>query len=153
MPILNRYQATGTTADVDFKTTKPCHAAQRSHINQVPADTRTWEQSATFRLERAADAGVVRSYARNEGLGFFIPYNYLEVPHNYEPDYLVTLTTDLTLILEVKGYETDLEHAKHTAAKRWVSDVNNWCECGRWAFHVNHDPQMLGRELALFMNR
>lgn len=145
LPILNRYQPYGTTADVDFKTTKPCHATERSHVNQVAADTRTWEQSATFRLEQARE--TVSSYARNEGLGFEIPYEHLGVSHAYEPDYLVRLSNGMTLILEIKGQEKAEEPAKHQAAKRWVAAVNNWGRCGRWAFHVCRDPQMLGREL------
>jgi len=36
---------------------------------------------------------------------------------------------------------SDQDRAKHQAAKRWVSAVNNWI------FHVCKDPQMLGREL------
>ena len=30
MPILNRYKPIGTTAEVDFKTTRPCHATTRA---------------------------------------------------------------------------------------------------------------------------
>jgi type III restriction enzyme len=149
MPILNRYKPYGTTAEVDFKTTKPCHATERSHINQVAADTATWERSATFRLEQARDA--VAFYARNEGLGFTIPYDYLGIGHAYEPDYLIRLASGTTLILEIKGYETDEERAKHTAARRWISAVNNWGQCGRWDFHVCRDPQMLGRELGFLV--
>ena len=52
-----------------------------------------------------------------------------------------------TLILEIKGYETDEEKAKHAAAKRWISAVNNWWNLGRWCFHVCRDPQLLGKEL------
>ena len=54
---------------------------------------------------------------------------------------------DRTLILEIKGYETDEEKAKHAAAKRWVSAVNNWGDIGEWYFHVCRDPQLLGKEL------
>jgi type III restriction enzyme len=39
------------------------------------------------------------------------------------------------------------DRAKHQAARRWVSAVNNWGQLGRWDFHVCKDPQMLGREL------
>ncbi|MBM3148620.1 MAG: hypothetical protein FJZ88_01145 [Chloroflexi bacterium] len=38
------------------------------------------------------------------------------------------------------------DRAKHQAAKRWVSAVNNWGQMGQWTFHVCKDPQMLGRE-------
>jgi type III restriction enzyme len=145
MPILNRYTPTGSTANVDFKTTKPCYPTNRSHINQIPADTKTWEQSAAFRLEQAKD--VVAFYARNEGLDFVIPYEYLGVEHNYEPDYLVRMTDGTTLILEIKGYLADEDRQKHEVAKRWVKAVNNWGGCGIWAFYVCRDPQQLAREL------
>lgn len=55
---------------------------------------------------------------------------------------------ELTLLLEVKGYEDDKTTAKHGAAKRWVAAVNNWGKLGRWAFHVCRDPTMLEREIA-----
>ncbi len=147
MPILNRYKSTGTTAEVDFKTTHPCTGTQRSHINLVAADTATWEQSAAFRLEQAALAGTIKYYARNDGLGFVIPYDYMGVSHHYEPDFLVKLADDITLVLEIKGLETDQDRAKHEAAKRWITAVNNWGQLGRWGFHLNKDPQMLGVEL------
>ena len=142
LPILNRYKSVGSTGEVNFKTTRPCYPTVRSHINQVVADTNTWEQSAAFRLEQAK---VV--YARNDHLEFVIPYEYLGVSHAYTPDFLVRLLPDLTLVLEIKGYEDDQDRAKHQAAKRWISAVNNWGQLGRWAFHVCKDPQMLGREL------
>ena len=147
MPILNRYKSTGTTAEVDFKTTRPCFSTQRSHINLVAADTATWEQSAAFRLEQAALAGTVKHYARNDGLGFVIPYEYMGVSHHYEPDFLVKLGSDVTLVLEIKGMVTDQDNAKHEAARRWIAAVNNWGQLGRWEFHLNKDPQILGVEL------
>ena len=147
MPILNRYKSTGTTADVDFKTTRPCFTTTYSHINLVAADTARWEQSAAFRLEQAVLKGSVRFYARNDQLAFTIPYDFMGVSHHYEPDYLVRLQNGVTLVLEIKGLETEKDRAKHQAAKRWVQAVNNWGELGRWVFHVCKDPQVLGREL------
>jgi len=44
------------------------------------------------------------------------------------------------------GYETDEEKAKHPAAKRWVSAMNNWGDLGQWCFHVSRGLQMLGKE-------
>jgi type III restriction enzyme len=32
----------------------------------------------------------------------------------------------VALVLEIKGFEDDQDKAKHNAAKRWVSAVNNW---------------------------
>jgi len=143
MPVLNRYKPIGTTADVNFKTVRPCFMTGRSHINQVVADTATWETSAAFRIEQTE-----MIYARNDHLGLFIPYEYQGVDHNYEPDFLVRLAPGVTLILEIKGYEDDEIKAKHNAAKRWVSALNNWGQLGKWMFHVCHNPQVLGKELA-----
>jgi type III restriction enzyme len=85
LPILNRYKPSDSTAEVDFKTTRPCYGTMKSHINQVVLDTLTWEQSAAFRLEQS---DAVLCYARNDHLEFVIPYEYLGLHHGYTPDYL-----------------------------------------------------------------
>jgi type III restriction enzyme len=74
-------------------------------------------------------------------------YDYLGVSHGYTPDFLIRLDPDTTLIPEIKGYEDDQDKAKHQAAKRWVSAVNNWGQMGRWMFHVCKDPQLLTHQL------
>src|SRR5260370_14109878 len=51
MPITNRYKPIGTTAEVDFKTTRACHATMKSHIDQVVLDNLVWESSAGFWME------------------------------------------------------------------------------------------------------
>jgi type III restriction enzyme len=145
LPVLNRHKPIGTTAEVDFKTTRPCHATFHSHINQIVLDTHSWEQAAAFHLESSP---AVAFYARNDRTALVIPYEYEGVPHSYLPDYLVRLSNGVTLILEIKGYETEQTKAKHVAARRWVAAVNNWGQLGRWAFHVCRNPQSLPRELA-----
>jgi type III restriction enzyme len=149
MPILNRYKPTGTTADVDFKTMRPCHATGKSHIDQAVLDNLTWEASAAFRLD-SSDA--VAFYARNDHLGLTIPYEHMGIDHAYEPDFLVRLVNNVTLLVEIKGYEDDVINAKHTAAKRWVAAVNNWGQLGKWDFHVNKNPQFLDRELEFILS-
>ena len=144
LPVLYRYQPIASTEKVGFMTKRPCFATQRSHINQVVADTQTWESSAAFRLEQSK---LVKFYARNDHLGFMIPYEYQGLDHKYEPDYLVRLANDVTLILEIKGFEDNQDKAKHDAAKRWKSAVNNWGQLGMWGFHVCRNPQLLEKEL------
>ncbi len=150
LPILNRYKPIGTSAEVDFMTTRPCHGTQRCQINQVVLDTDTWERSASFRLERS---DVVDCYVRNDHLGLGIPYEYTDVSHSYEPDFVVRLKNQVNLVLEIKGHETDRELAKYAGAERWVSAINNWNELGRWDFHVCRDPQLLEHELAYIVNK
>jgi type III restriction enzyme len=144
LPILNRYKPIGSTAEVNFKTTRPCFVTTRSQINLVAADTRSWEQAAAFRLEQSK---AVKFYARNDHLELVIPYEYQGISHAYTPDFLVRLIDDTTLILEVKGFEDEQDRAKYQAAQRWVSAINNWGQLGSWNFHVCLDPQMLGHDL------
>ncbi len=144
LPVLNRYKPIGSTAQVDFKTVRPCVGTVKSHINLVVADTGSWEQAAVFRLEQSP---VVEAYARNDHLEFSIPYEFDGVTQAYFPDFLVRLTNGVTVILEIKGYETGQDRAKHQAAKRWVAAINHWGKLGRWHFHVCRDPQLLGNEL------
>ncbi len=144
MPVLNRSKPIGTTKEVDFKTTRPCIMTRKSHINQVVNDTETWEQIAVMRLEQCK---AVEFYARNDHLGFVIPYEYQGLERGYTPDFLVRLTSGVTIVVEIKGYEDEEDRAKHTAARKWVSAVNNWGQLGRWEFHVCRDPQLLEKEL------
>lgn len=145
LPVLDRYAPTGTTADVDFKTTRTVFTTTASHINAVVADTRTWEQSAAFRLEMLAAQGDIEGYTRNDQLGLQIPYEFLSNSLRYEPDYIIRIREGQTRLLEIKGLETDEDRAKHEAAKRWCEAVSNWGEMGAWDFLVCHDPQELDR--------
>ena len=147
LPILNHYQPVGSTAGIDFKTVQRVHSTAKSHVNQVVLDTTTWESAAAFRLEQSP---LVSRYVKNDHLGLNIPYQYEEVSHYYEPDFLVRLTSGLTLIVEIKGYQTNQDSAKHDAANRWVDAVNNWGQMGEWGFHVCRDSQTLGQELRMF---
>ncbi len=148
MPILNRYTPFGSSKDVAFTTVKQVRDTIRSHISHVVLDTMTWESSAAFYLEQSK---YVLCYARNEQMGFSIPYEYDGKNHVYEPDFLVRLKDNRTLILEIKGMKTDQENAKHQAARRWVSAVNNAEKMGRWVFHVCEDPHTLDNELGYIL--
>ena len=46
IPIYERHRDPGSTAEVDFWTTKPVQETVRSHVNYMVADTGTWEQQA-----------------------------------------------------------------------------------------------------------
>lgn len=145
LPILNRYKPTGTTEDVDFTTKRNVHGTERSHVNAVVLDSK-WEQTAAFYLEQQRDH--VSCYVRNDRPFLLIPYEYEGAQHHYEPDYLVKLRSGSTVLLEMKGAEFDMDHAKYQAARRWVSAVNNWGRLGKWDFMVCRDPLMLPRLLS-----
>ena len=85
LPRLNRYRPVGSTESVHFKTVKPVQLTGASHLNFVACDTNSWEQAATFQLEKLAKEGVVFCYARNDRLEFNIPYELYGNPQVYEP--------------------------------------------------------------------
>lgn len=136
VPRYERSRPTGSTVEVDLWTSKPVKETLKSHLNYVVADTQKWEQSAAYYLE---ESGRVVSYAKNQGLGFFIPYLHDGQQHDYIPDFLVRLDNGVTLIIETKGHDP-LEAVKRAAAERWVDAVNAGGSYGEWRYAIVHDP-------------
>ena len=136
-PELPRYEARrgpGSTAEVDFWTSRDVREVVHSHLNYVVADTARWEQSAAYILDTHP---LVEAFAKNASLGFAIPYLNNGQAHDYVPDFIVRLRTQppLHLILETKGFDP-LEEIKIAAAKRWVAAVNADGSYGRWRYDL-----------------
>lgn len=124
----------GSTADVDFWTTKKVKEVSKSHLNYVVQDSK-WEASAAYYVDTSPE---VTAFVKNQGLGFAIPYLHAGGDHEYIPDFLVRLTNGVTLILETKGYD-DLQHIKEQAARRWVAAVNAEGSFGEWRYAIVSD--------------
>jgi type III restriction enzyme len=143
---VQRYDPTGTTAGLaSFDTRKLTWqtSAEKSHINLVPCDS-NWEAKFAAALESMPE---VRAYAKNQNLGFKIPYSFEGQPGNYYPDYLIRIddgrgTDDLlNLIVEITGRELKEKAAKvETARKMWVPAVNAESRLGRWEFLEIDEP-------------
>lgn len=136
-PEVPRYEVSrgpGSTDDVDFWTSREVREVIKSHLNFVVADTKKWEQAAAYHIDRHPR---VRSFVKNAGLGFSIPYLHNGQAHDYEPDFLIRLESDVLshLILETKGYDP-LGEIKAAAAERWVRAVNADGGFGRWRYAV-----------------
>jgi type III restriction enzyme len=119
-PEVPRYETSrgpGSTADVDYWTSKDVREVTKSHLNYVVADSGKWEQQAAYVLDTHP---AVASFAKNAGLGFAIPYIYNGQPHDYVPDFIVRVAGEPGefLILETKGFD-DLAEVKAAAAARW----------------------------------
>jgi type III restriction enzyme len=102
-PEIPRYEESrrcGSTADVDFWTSKDVREVVKSHVNYVVADTAKWEHAAAYYLDRH---DCVAAFIKNQGLGFAIPYLDNGQPHDYTPDFIVRLTNGAHLILETRG--------------------------------------------------
>ena len=134
LPRYERLRGNGSTADVDFYTRRAIYPVEKSHINAVVADTQRLEQSTAYRLDKHPQ---VFSFAKNEGLGFGIPYTHNGEQHDYQPDFLVRLHSEkpCCLILETKGYDP-LKEIKKSAAERWVAAVNADGKHGTWHYRM-----------------
>jgi len=140
--LLERSRECGTTKDVDFWTSKDVREVQKSHVNFVVADTKSWEQSAAFHLDTSP---YVRCFVKNAGLGLGIPYLHNGEQHEYVPDFLIRLEVDpeRLVILETKGYDPH-EEVKRAAALRWCRAVNGHGGFGHWTYRVVHHPGDIG---------
>jgi type III restriction enzyme len=136
--ILDAYNPTGSTAYVNFTTSKETRwktDPRRCHINWVICDG-DWEAEFC----RVAEAHPrVRSYVKNQNLGLEVPYLMGSTPRKYLPDFIVRLDDGhddpLNLIVEIKGYRGEDAKEKATTMRAyWVPGVNNLGKFGRWAF-------------------
>lgn len=131
LPRYERMREDGSTEEVDFYTRREPYPVIKSHINAVVPDTKRFEQTAAWRLDQHPR---VFSFAKNENMGFGIPYLHNGEAHEYMPDFLVRLKDkDRYLILETKGYD-ELKEVKRSAAKRWVNAVNAAGKHGHWDY-------------------
>src|SRR5262249_29593294 len=124
----------GSTAEVDFWTSRGVREVIKSHVNYVVADTARWEQSAAYVLDTHPR---VEAFVKNAGLGFAVPYLHNGQTHSYIRDVIVRLRTDppRQLVLETKGFDP-LEEVKVAAARRWVAAVNADRSYGHWAYEI-----------------
>jgi type III restriction enzyme len=138
--VLDAYNPTGTTAAVNFNTSKETlwQTDQRlSHINWVVCDS-DWEAEFCRVVEGHLR---VKAYVKNQGLGFEVPYLYGSTPRKYIPDFIVLVDDGhgpndlLNLVVEIKGYRgEDAKDKASTMRNYWVPGVNNLGKFGRWQF-------------------
>jgi type III restriction enzyme len=135
--ILDAYNPKGSTRHVSFNSSKSTWrtAPGKCHINFVVLDS-DWEAELARVLESHPN---VRSYAKNQGMQFEVPYRDGAMPRKYIPDFIVQIEDGnddpLNLVLETKGYRGGNAQLKaETMRTMWVPGVNNLGSFGRWAF-------------------
>lgn len=147
LPIIERFRPKGSTSEVLFRTVRKAHPTLKSHVSHVVTDNRSWEHTVSFYFE---DNPNVISYVKNDHLDFSIPYDFLGVRHYYYPDFLIRYKTgdnDNMVILEVKGYESEQDRQKQTAADRWVKAVNYHGGYSKWQLAECRDPRTVDKLL------
>lgn len=138
--LLDPYNPTGSTANVNFNTSKTSRwetDARKCHVNWAVLDS-DWEGEFC----RVAEAHArVKSYAKNHNLGLEVPYRYGSEMRKYRPDFIVMVDDGrgeadlLHLVVEIKGYRReDAKDKKATMETYWVPGVNNLGKYGRWDF-------------------
>jgi type III restriction enzyme len=135
--ILDPYNPRGSTRHISFSTSKDTYrtAPNRCHVNYVARDSE-WEAELARVLESHPQ---VRSYVKNQGMQFEVPYRDGALPRKYIPDFVVQVDDGrddlLNLVLETKGYRGgDAQLKAETMRNLWVAGVNNLGTHGRWAF-------------------
>jgi type III restriction enzyme len=156
--VLDPYNPSGSTRHVNFITTKTTWQTgarpPKCHISHVVLDS-SWEQALAMALEGHPR---VIAYAKNQALGFEIPYLDAGAMRRYVPDFLVRLDIGggdpLNLVLEVKGMREESDKAKaETARDLWVPGVNALGGYGRWAFAEFRDWTMMEEDFGALVER
>jgi type III restriction enzyme len=117
-------------------TSKPCERVDKSHISHCVYDS-GWEASEAYFLVRS---GMVKSFVKNDHLGFFILYNFNGVIRKFYPDFLIRLINGDYLILETKGVDDLQNQTKREFLKEWVKAVNIHGGFGKWHWDVSFHP-------------
>ena len=156
--VLDPYNPKSSTAYVGFSTMKNLWttAPDKCHINYVVLDS-DWEGEFARVAEQHPN---VIAYAKNQGLGFEIPYKDGSNARVYIPDFIVRLDDGhgvedpLNLIVEVKGYRRENVKLKsETMRTQWVPGVNNLGSFGRWAFAEFKDVFEMDTEFKALIDR
>jgi type III restriction enzyme len=126
VPLLNRYNPSGSSAHVHAMTAQPVFKTTKSHVNLVVADTEGWEQIAAKTFEQIE---AVESYVKNAFLGFEVPYvDKTGAERRYLPDFLCRVKTPegerFNLIVEITGFAQDKAEKRWFMRERWLPAVN-----------------------------
>jgi type III restriction enzyme len=85
----------------------------------------------------------VASFAKNDHLGCQIYYLWNGSRRRFIPDFLIRLTNGKTLILEIKGEDSEQNQAKRAALDTWINAVNGKGGFGGWYWDVAFKPAQL----------
>jgi type III restriction enzyme len=143
-PVFDSNKPIRATADMlPWFTGKPVVQANRSHINLCVADS-TWEAQAAYELDHNP---AVAAWAKNDHLGFEITYIFAGIFHKFRPDFLIRLTTNTNLVMEIKGQNTAKDQTKRRYLDEWVKAVNAHGGFGKWATGLCLSPSDLPTEI------
>lgn len=136
-PVFDQEYPIGATGQMrTWYTTKPCFPTIKSHISHLVGDS-GWEGYAANVFETSND---VVAYAKNDHLGFAVYYMWKGSRRRYVPDFIVKLSNETLLALEIKGSDSPQNKAKRAALAEWVRAINANGGFGRWAWDMVFEP-------------
>lgn len=136
-PVFDKENPIRSTSQMrTWYTSKPCAWTQKSHINHVVVDS-TWEATEAYLFDKSP---LVKSYVKNDHLGFVIHYSHQGVSRKYYPDFILKLSNGEFLVLETKGQETDMDKTKRLFLDEWIKAVNTQGGFGKWHAAVSYHP-------------
>ena len=135
--IFDELNPIGSTARMrSWLTTRPCLATEKSQISHVVYDS-AWEKVVADLCEKVPQ---VVAWAKNDHLDFIVRYLWRGSSRNFVPDYLIRLNNGKTLVLEVKGVDSEQNRAKRAAMETRIKAVNEQGGFGHWCFDVVFEP-------------
>lgn len=141
-----------------YYTSRPHYrATEKSEVNIAVCDS-GWEVQVAGVLDNHPR---VSRWARNERLGWHIPWFDGSEWRRYFPDFVAQLDVErdspLNLVLEVKGLELPEDVVKKRYAEEfWVPGVNassQYREYGRWAYLYVEDPVLAHQQVDEIIRR
>jgi len=145
--IFDKERPIRSTSDVrTWYTSKPCEMIDKSHISHCVYDS-GWEASEAYFLEKSKH---VKSFVKNDHLGFYILYNFKGVIRKYYPDFMIRLINGEYLILETKGVDSQQNQTKREFLNEWVKAVNTHGGFGKWNWAVSFHPSDLEQIILRF---
>ena len=152
--LIRRDPTSSPKADIDgtgstniprrFTTKKRRFAPKKTHLNIMTADS-----DLEIKVGVALDAdNRVKSWAKSDMAGFSVPYIHPDGTERiYKPDFVVHLDSGVSLVLEAKGKEDDVDRAKNKALKKWVKAVNSNGMYGIWHSRVIYGNESIPAKL------
>jgi type III restriction enzyme len=136
-PKFNTSQPVRTTSDARvWWTSKPVDRFKKTHMNLLVSDS-TWETALARECDKSK---YVEAWVKNDHLGFEILYMYKGVIRKYIPDFLIRLSNQSHLIIEVKGQVTDKDKTKWRYLDQWVQAANiSRGSISPWMWAVSQD--------------
>ena len=136
--VLDPYNPRGSTAEVDFTTSKTNRwetDPTKCHVNWAICDS-DWEREFCRLAEKRVS---ILAYVKNQGMGFTVPYCSDGVRRQYVPDFIARVKDGgeepVNMVVEIKGLRRqDAKDKADTMRSMWVPGVNALGDFGRWAF-------------------